>query len=101
VLALFHDSQETRTTDLDHVGRNYLHATCACDADELEMLLQALEYRQRGNSNIDPFIQTAVTSLRTRSARQLGETAIQADPAAWWRTAAGAIGPVERPGNGT
>ncbi len=26
-LALFYDSQETRTTDLDHVARRYLHAT--------------------------------------------------------------------------
>jgi putative hydrolase of HD superfamily len=136
-MALFHDSQETRTTDLDHLGRNYLHATsneqitadqtaalprplasllralvaeyegrasreadCARDADKLEMLLQAVEYRQWGHGNTDPFIQTAVAALRTRSARLLGETAIQADPAAWWRTVAGAVRPGQQPGNG-
>ena len=87
MLALWHDSQETRTTDLDHVARSYLHATsneqitadqtaalprplasllrglvaeyegrasleadCARDADKLEILLQALEYRQGGTA---------------------------------------------------
>jgi len=136
-LALFHDSQETRTTDLDHVGRNYLHATsneqitadqsaalprplaallrglvaeyegrasleadCARDADKLEMLLQALEYRQRGYGSLDPFIQTAVAALRTRSGRRLGSSAIQADPAAWWRAFARGPAPTERPGSG-
>lgn len=121
-LALFHDSGETRTTDIDHVGRNYLHATsneqitadqtdalprplavllrgiiadyesrasleadCARDADKLEMLLQALEYRQEGHCNMAPFIQTAVAALRTESGRRLGEAAMRTDPATWWQ----------------
>jgi putative hydrolase of HD superfamily len=134
VLALFHDSQETRTTDLDHVASNYLHATsneqitadqtaalpyplaaalralvseyegrasleaeCARDADKLEMLLQALDYRQQGYSNTGPFIQTAVAALRTPSGRRLGEAAIRVDPAAWWQAFTKAIAPAERP----
>src|SRR6266542_139906 len=121
-MALFHDSQETRTTDLDHVARRYLHATpneqitadqtaalpralasglrglvaeyegrasleanCARDADKLEMLLQALDYRAQGHRNTEPFMETALAALRTRSGRRLGSSAIQADPAAWWR----------------
>jgi putative hydrolase of HD superfamily len=133
-LALFHDSGETRTTDLDHVGRNYLHATsneqiaaeqsaalprplaaelrglvaeyegrsspeaeCARDADKLEMLLQALDYRQQGHGNMDPFIQTAVAGLRTDSGRQLGETAMRSDPAGWWQAFARPVTPTERP----
>lgn len=122
VLALFHDSQESRTTDLDHVGRHYLHATpneqitadqtsalpqplaallrgliaeyegrlsleaeCARDADKLEMLLQALDYRQQGYRNTEPFIQTAVAALRTASGQRLGKAAMRVDPAAWWQ----------------
>jgi putative hydrolases of HD superfamily len=133
-LALFHDSQESRTTDLDHIGRNYLHATpneqitadqtaalpqplaallrgliaeyegrasleaeCARDADKLEMLLQALDYRQQGYATTEPFIQTAVAALRTASGRRLGEAALRSDPAAWWQAFARGIAPTERP----
>jgi putative hydrolase of HD superfamily len=121
-LALFHDSQESRTTDLDHVGRNYLHATpneqitseqaaalpqplaaalrgligeyegrstreaeCARDADKLEMLLQALDYREQGRGSMEPFVQTALAALRTPSGRRLGEAAQRVSPAAWWQ----------------
>jgi putative hydrolase of HD superfamily len=133
-LALFHDSQESRTTDLDYVGRNYLHATsneqitadqtaallqplaallrgiiaeyegrsspeaeCARDADKLEMLLQALDYRQQGYANTEPFVQSAVAALRTTSGRRLGEAAMRVDPAAWWQSFARPVTPPERP----
>jgi putative hydrolase of HD superfamily len=136
-LALFHDSQESRTTDLDHVGRNYLHAIpneqvtadqsealpqslaallrgliaeyegrssleaeCARDADKLEMLLQALDYRQQGYGTTEPFIQTAVAALRTASGRRLGEAALRSDPAAWWQAFARGVAPIERPSSG-
>jgi hypothetical protein len=80
------------------VGRASLEADC--DADKIEMLLQALEYRQRGYGSVDSFIQTAVAALRTRSGQRMGESAIQADPAAWWRAFARAAAPPERPGSG-
>lgn len=43
-LAVFHDSQETRTTDLDHVGRNYLSAASneQVTADQVATLPQPL-----------------------------------------------------------
>jgi putative hydrolase of HD superfamily len=133
-LALFHDSQETRTTDLDHVGRSYLHAAtneqitadqtaalprplaallrrlvaeyegrasleadCARDADKLEMLLQALDYRQQGYTTTEPFIQTAVAVLRTATGRRFGEAALRSDPAAWWQAFARPAAPAEQP----
>jgi putative hydrolase of HD superfamily len=136
-LALWHDSQETRTTDLDHVARRYLHATsneqvtadqtaalpralasrlrglvaeyegrasleadCARDADKLEMLLQALDYRAQGHRNTEPFMETALAALRTPSGRRLGEAAVTIDPTAWWRAFAQATAPAEPPGNG-
>jgi putative hydrolases of HD superfamily len=137
-LALFHDSQESRTTDVDHIGRDYLHVTsneqittdqsavlprplaamlsklvseyegrssleadCARDADKLEMLLQAREYRQQGNVNTEPFIHSALAALRTTSGRRLGEAAMRVDPAAWWKTYGQGIAQAEQPsGNG-
>jgi putative hydrolase of HD superfamily len=133
-LALFHDSQESRTTDVDHLGRDYLRATsneqitadqsaalprplaarlrqlvseyegrssleadCARDADKLEMLLQAREYRQQGNANTEPFAQTALAALRTPSGRRLGQAAMRVDPAAWWKTYGQRIVPTEPP----
>jgi putative hydrolase of HD superfamily len=134
-LALFHDSQESRTGDLDHVGRNYLQAAsneqitadqaealpqplaaalrrlvgeyegrasqeaeCARDADKLDMLLQALEYREAGWGSMDPFISTALAGLRTRSGRRLGEAAQRVSPAAWWQAFARRPAPIEPPG---
>jgi putative hydrolase of HD superfamily len=121
-LALFHDSQETRTTDLDHLSQRYveaapneritaeqardlpeplatglrglvaeyeergsLEAACARDADKLEMLLQAVEYRARGHGDTGPFMGTALAALRTASGRRLAEAAMKLDPTAWWR----------------
>src|SRR6266542_101608 len=136
-MALFHDSPETRTTDLDHVARRYLHATsneqitadqtsalpralasrlrclvaeyegrasleadCAGDADKLEMLLQALDYRAQGHRNTEPFMETALAALRTPSGRRLGEAAMTIDPTAWWRAFAQAGAPTAQPRNG-
>src|SRR5437764_6617639 len=85
VLCLFHDTQETRTGDIPHIGRRYLTAAdneavtadqvarcppdvaqtigaivaeyeqgetiesvVAHDADKLECLIQAVEYREQG-----------------------------------------------------
>ena len=49
----------------EYEGRASREAECSRDADKLDMLLQALEYREAGWRNLDPFIQTAVTARRT------------------------------------
>jgi hypothetical protein len=54
------------------------------------MLLPALEYREAGWRNLDPFIQTAVTALCRPSRRRLGEAAMLVSPAAWWQGSAAA-----------
>src|SRR4051794_22458803 len=103
-LALWHDSQETRTGDLPHTAGDHLtksdprqitshqtarlpersremirlavdeyesqqttEAVCAKDADKLEMLLQAVEYRDIGLRRIDGWIDSARRSLRTET----------------------------------
>ena len=53
-------------------GRASLEADCARDAEELEMLLQALSYRQRGHGHMQPLIDTAIAAppLRRRAPRR-------------------------------
>jgi hypothetical protein len=135
-LALFHDSQETRTTDLDHVGRNYLHATPneQITADQtaplpraLASLLRGLVAEYEGRASLEaesPATPTswrcccrrwstgsAATGTSSRSWRRRSRrcacprgggwgSAIQADPAAWWRAFARGPAPTERPAGG-
>jgi putative hydrolase of HD superfamily len=119
-LALWHDTQETRTGDLPHTVRPYLvrpepreitadqtakmperarsivreavdefescesaEARCAQDADALEMLLQAVEYRDIGVHRIEGWIDSARKNLRTETARRVAEAAVTLSPLAW------------------
>jgi putative hydrolase of HD superfamily len=111
-LALWHDSQEARTTDLSHLTRKYVRpvsneavtsaqvsrlpeplaglitaavdeyearqtpeARCARDADKLELLLQAREYAGQGHPGLQPFVDSALSALRTTAARELAAEA--------------------------
>lgn len=119
-LALWHDSQETRTTDLPHLAQRYVQAApheqitadqvrplppalagliqaavaeyeagqtpearCARDADKLEMLLQAREYEDQGHRDVRPWIDSALSRLRTDAARQLAAEALAQPPLDW------------------
>src|SRR5262249_7245598 len=119
-LALWHDSQETRTGDLPHTANAYLtkpdprqitadqtemlpersremirsavdeyetrqtaEALCAKDADKLEMLLQAVEYREVGVRRVDGWIESAQEDLKTKTAQRLAEAAVSLSPLAW------------------
>lgn len=119
-LALWHDTQETRTGDLPHTVTGYLtkpdprqitadqtaglpvrsrdtvraavdeyeaqqtvEARCAKDADKLEMLLQAVEYREIGVNRVDGWIESARKSLTTDTGRRVAEAAVSLSPLAW------------------
>jgi putative hydrolase of HD superfamily len=119
-LALWHDTQETRTGDLPHTVQGYLtkpaprqitedqtahlpdrsralvreavdeyearetpEACCAADADKLEMLLQAVEYRDIGVHRVDGWIESAHKGLTTETARRIAEAATTVSPLAW------------------
>jgi putative hydrolases of HD superfamily len=120
LLALMHDTQETRTGDLPHTAHHYLNkpdprqitadqtealpdrsgemirhavdeyetrqtteAICATDADKLEMLLQAAEYRDIGVHRVEGWIDSALKSLKTETARRVAEAALNLSPLAW------------------
>ncbi|WP_209642751.1 HD domain-containing protein [Kibdelosporangium banguiense] len=119
-LALWHDTQETRTGDLPHTAGDYLtkpdprritadqtgrlpersramvceavdeyesrqtaEARCAKDADKLEMLLQAVEYRDVGVRRVDGWIESARDGLKTGTAQRIAEAALTLSPLAW------------------
>jgi len=119
-LALWHDTQETRTGDLPHTAAAYLtkpdprritadqtaslpersreliraavaeyesrqthEARCAKDADRLEMLLQAVEYRDAGVRRVDGWIESAHGGLTTETARRMADAALTVSPLSW------------------
>lgn len=120
LLALWHDTQETRTGDLPHTINDYLskpeprqitadqtanlpertrnviraavdeyeskqsaEALCARDADKLEMLLQAVEYRDIGVHRVDGWIESARESIKTRTGRKIADAAVTLSPLSW------------------
>ncbi|GGU74633.1 HD domain-containing protein [Lentzea flava] len=119
-LALWHDTQETRTGDIPHTAAKYMskpepreitadqtaalpdasrdliraavdeyetrqtpEARCAKDADKLEMLLQAVEYRETGVERVAGWIDSARKGLTTETARRVAEAAVTLSPLAW------------------
>jgi len=119
-LAIWHDSQETRTGDIPHTAKPYLsginnmaitadqvarmpeqarktvqeavteyeaqtshEARCAKDADKLECLIQAIEYRSAGYTAVQGWIDSSYTALRTDTARRFADAALTTTPLAW------------------
>lgn len=124
LLSLFHDSQETRLTDVPYAAKPYIkkapneqvterqtrglpevvtamitgvvaeyegkvsaEAMCARDADKLECLIQAVEYREHGNQNTQPWIDSSLAQLRTASAKLLAEEAQRTGSLDWFMRA--------------
>ncbi|MGH4008501.1 MAG: HD domain-containing protein [Pseudonocardiaceae bacterium] len=120
LLAIWHDSQETRTGDIPHTARPYLEqhspeaitadqtaslpdaarktvqetiteyeaqqtleARCAKDADQLECLIQAIEYQDAGYTRVQGWIDSARHGLHTGTARRVADAALRTSPLAW------------------
>ncbi|GGP86723.1 HD domain-containing protein [Streptomyces melanogenes] len=123
LLAVFHDTQETRVSDIPRIGRRYLKAASneevtadqvsaahpavtagvqriveeyengdspevivAHDADKLECLVQAVEYREQGYANVQNWIDTSLACLKTPSAKALAEAALTMPSLEWQQT---------------
>ncbi|SFD56007.1 HD domain-containing protein [Streptomyces aidingensis] len=63
-----------------------LEVTVAHDADKLECLLQAVEYREQGHQNVQNWIDTSKNSLKTASAQALAEAALTMTSVEWQQT---------------
>ncbi|MFC9295725.1 HD family hydrolase [Streptomyces sp. NPDC057011] len=58
----------------------------AHDADKLECLIQAVEYREQGNANVQNWIDSSLGSLKTTSAKALAEAALNMSSLTWRET---------------
>ncbi|NYF58005.1 HD domain-containing protein [Micromonospora purpureochromogenes] len=58
-------------------------AVVARDADKLECLVQAVEYRHQGIDNVRRWIDSSRAALRTASAHRLADAALAGQPLAW------------------
>jgi putative hydrolase of HD superfamily len=63
-----------------------LEVVCAHDADKLECLIQAVEYREQGYVNVEGWIETSRANLKTASAQALAEAALTMSSVEWQRT---------------
>lgn len=59
---------------------------CAHDADKLECLLQAVEYREQGCSSVQPWIDSSVAKLKTAAAQRLADAALTMTSIEWQQT---------------
>ena len=55
------------------------------DADKLECLFQAIEYRETGNTNMRPFFDSMLAALVTDSAKSIASEAMKTDSQHWLR----------------
>lgn len=58
-------------------------AHCAKDADKLECLIQAVEYRYAGHSEVGPWITSSRDGLRTETAQRIASAALRVSPLSW------------------
>jgi putative hydrolase of HD superfamily len=58
-------------------------ADCAHDADRLDCLFQALEYKDAGYRNVQGWIESSRTKLRTKSAERLADAAVAMTSQQW------------------
>ncbi|RJQ78706.1 HD domain-containing protein [Amycolatopsis panacis] len=72
-----------RTAVDEYETRETLEARCAKDADKLEMLLQAVEYRDIGVQRVAGWIDSARKGLTTETGRRIAEAAAALSPLAW------------------
>lgn len=63
-----------------------LEVVVAHDADKLECLIQAVEYREQGYANVQNWIDTSRAALKTASAQALAEAALTMTSIEWQQT---------------
>jgi len=58
-------------------------AICAKDADKLECLIQAVEYRHQGVTTVQRWIDSSLANLQTDTAKNLAREILESEPLAW------------------
>lgn len=76
----------------EFAAKESIEAQCAKDADKLECLLQAREYQAAGNGQVQPWIDTMLSAVKTPSGKRLAEAAMKTPVNAWWHDVVAAYG---------
>jgi len=84
VANLPHAAQEAlQRTIAEFEGQATVEAVCARDADRLECLIQALEYRAAGNTLMQEWITDSYRKLKTTTAIRIADAACETSPLKW------------------
>jgi putative hydrolases of HD superfamily len=86
ITALVAEHESAKTPDAT------LESRCSRDADKLELLLQAREYQAQGNQMVQPYIDSMIPAISTRTGMALAKTAQDLSPGIWWDEFAAAFG---------
>jgi putative hydrolase of HD superfamily len=76
-------AKSIREAVLEYETAETIEARCAKDADRLECLMQAVEYREAGYQRVDGWIQSSLARIKTPFGRRLAEAALHTSPLAW------------------
>ncbi|WP_431904862.1 HD domain-containing protein [Nonomuraea sp. bgisy101] len=67
----------------EYEEKTSLEAVCARDADKLECLIQAVEYREQGHQNVQPWIDSSLAALKTKSAKRIADEVLTTGSLEW------------------
>ncbi|HEY9411620.1 MAG TPA: HD domain-containing protein [Jiangellaceae bacterium] len=67
----------------DYENGDSIEVLVAHDADKLECLIQAIEYREQGSQNVQPWIDSMQAALKTPSAQKIAAEALQRTSQQW------------------
>lgn len=67
----------------EYEAKESLEAICARDADKLECLIQAVEYRDLGVQRVQSWIDTSRAALKTETAQRVADVALEISPLSW------------------
>jgi putative hydrolase of HD superfamily len=76
-------AEHIRSLVADYENGDSLEVDCAHDADKLECLFQAIEYRDTGHQNVAGWIDSSRKKLRTKSAERLADSAVAMSSQEW------------------
>jgi putative hydrolase of HD superfamily len=76
-------AKSIRDAVAEYESLNTIEARCAKDADRLECLMQAVEYRESGYTRVDGWIESSRAKLQTDFGKRLAEAALTVSPLAW------------------
>jgi len=76
-------AKTVREAVAEYEAKVTVESRCANDADKLECLIQAVEYRAAGNANVQGWIDSSLKSLTTQTAKRIAAAALATSPLAW------------------